>query len=281
MTRGRAPDASHTASGVGETPPKLRVAIYQYAGRDETPADRIARLAAELDRVGTGATDLVLTPELFLSGYNIGTELVRARAEPADGPSAKAIADLARKHRTAIAYGYPQRDGDAFYNAVQCIGADGRPLANHRKLQLPSDYERASFTRGDCLTPFLLNGWKASLLVCYDVEFPEAVRGCALGGADLVIVPTALKDRWGFVAQKMVPTRAFENGVFLMYANYAGGERDWTYLGESCVIGPDGSEVARAGSGEEMLRGTLDPSLIAPARATLPYLKDRDAIPLR
>jgi predicted amidohydrolase len=279
MTRGREP-ADRAAPG-GDLPPKLRVAIYQYAGRDETPADRIARLAAELDRVGAGSTDLVLTPELFLSGYNIGTELVRARAEPADGPSAKAIAELARRHRTAIAYGYPQRDGDAFYNAVQCIGADGQRLANHRKLQLPSDYERASFARGDCLTPFKLNGWKASLLVCYDVEFPEAVRGCALGGADLVIVPTALKDRWGFVAQKMVPTRAFENGVFLMYANYAGGEGDWTYLGESCVIAPDGSEVARAGSGEEMLRGTLDAALIAPARAMLPYLKDRDAIPRR
>jgi predicted amidohydrolase len=279
MTRGREP--AGTAMPGGASPPKLRVAIYQYAGRDETPADRIARLAAELDRVGVGTTDLVLTPELFLSGYNIGTELVRARAEPADGPSAKAIAELARKYRTAIAYGYPQRDGEAFYNAAQCIGADGRSLANHRKLQLPSDYERASFTRGGCLTPFKLNGWNASLLVCYDVEFPEAVRGCALGGADLVIVPTALKDRWGFVAQKMVPTRAFENGVFLMYANYAGGEGDWTYLGESCVIGPDGSEVARAGAAEEMLRGTLDPAWIAPARATLPYLKDRDAIPKR
>lgn len=275
------PGTGGPAAPSGDMPPKLRVAIYQYAGRDETPADRIARLAAQLDRAGVGSTDLVLTPELFLSGYNIGTDLVRARAEPADGPSAKAIGDLARKYRTAIAYGYPQSDGDAFYNAVQCIGADGQRLANHRKLQLPSDYERTSFARGSCLTPFVLNGWKASLLVCYDVEFPEAVRGCALNGADLVIVPTALKDRWGFVAQKLVPTRAFENGVFLMYANYAGGEGDWTYLGESCVIGPDGSEVARAGAGEALLRGTLDPALIAPARATLPYLKDRDAIPTR
>jgi predicted amidohydrolase len=76
-----------------------------------------------------------------------------------------------------------------------------------------------------------------------------------------------------------VPTRAFENGVFLLYANYAGREDDWAYLGASCAIGPDGSEVARAGSGEEMLRADLDFGLIAPARATLPYLTDRVAIP--
>ena len=281
MTRGGVPGEAGSAASSPETRPKLRVAIYQYAGRDETPADRVARLGSRLEALGAGTTDLVLCPELFLSGYNIGSSLVRGRAEPVDGPSAKAIAELARRYRTAIAYGYPERDTGAFYNAAQCIGADGRRLANHRKLQLPSDYERESFARGECLTPFLLNGWKAALLVCYDVEFPESVRGCALGGADLVIVPTALRDRWGFVAQKMVPVRAFENGVFLLYANYAGSERDWTYLGESCVIGPDGSEVARAGSHEEMLHGTLDPALIAPARATLPYLRDRDAIPGR
>lgn len=259
--------------------PTLRVAIYQYAGRDETPADRIDRLAARLAELGTGSTDLVLTPELFLSGYNIGSERLRARAEPADGPTAAAIARLARQYGTCIAYGYPERDGGKHYNAVQCIGPDGVPLANHRKLQLPSDYERSNFARGGRLTTLTIGGWKAALLVCYDVEFPEAVRACALAGAELVIVPTALRDRWGFVAQKMVPTRAFENGVFLMYANYAGSEGDWTYLGESCVIGPDGSEVARAGSGEEMLCATLDHGLIAPARATLPYLVDRDAIP--
>ncbi len=281
MTRGRVPETTTGTMSGRATRPKLRVAIYQYAARDETPADRIARLASKLEELGGGGTDLVLTPELFLSGYNIGRTLVRERAEPADGPSAKAIAALARKHRTAIAYGYPERAGGAFYNSVQCIGADGQPLANHRKLQLPSDYERESFARGNCLTPFELNGWKAALLVCYDVEFPEAVRGCALGGAELVIAPTALRDRWGFVAHKMVPVRAFENGVFLMYANYAGREGDWTYLGESCVIGPDGSEVARAGKGEELRRGTLDPALIEPVRTTLPYLRDRAAIPGR
>jgi predicted amidohydrolase len=121
--------------------------------------------------------------------------------------------------------------------------------ANHRKLQLPSDYERENFMRGGRLTLLDLAGWKAALLVCYDVEFPEAVRACALGGAELVVVPTALRDRWGFVANTMIPTRAFENGVFLLYANYAGSEGDWNYLGASCAIGPDGSEIARAGEG--------------------------------
>jgi predicted amidohydrolase len=280
MTQDRAA-AGSAAGATGGARPPLRVAIFQYQARDEQPSDRIARLSAELERPGIGALDLVLCPELFLSGYNVGSARVQACAEPADGPAARAIAELARRHRTAIAYGYPERAGAARYNAVQCIGADGTSLANHRKLQLPSDFERENFALGGRLTFFELAGWRAALLVCYDVEFPEAVRACALGGAELVIAPTALRSKWHFVARKMIPTRAFENGLFLLYANYAGSEGDWHYLGESCAIAPDGSEVARAGSGEELLRADLDFGLIAPARATLPYLTDRGAIPGR
>jgi predicted amidohydrolase len=258
----------------------FRVAIYQYEARDERPADRIVRLAGVLEQLGAGTTDLVVCPELFLSGYNIGAR-VRDRAETSDGPSARAIAALARRFDTAILYGYPETDGAARHNSVICIGADGRTVANHRKLQLPSDFERETFERGGKLTFFELAGYRLGLLVCYDVEFPEAVRGCALGGAEIVIAPTALRSKWTFVARQMVPTRAFENGLFLVYANYAGAEGDWTYLGESCAIGPDGSEIARAGSAEQVLRASLDPRLIGPARATLPYLTDRDAIPGR
>jgi 5-aminopentanamidase len=258
----------------------LRVAIYQYQARDEQPANRLQRLATVLKTVGPGTVDLVVCPELFLSGYNIGAR-VADLAEPPDGPFGTAVAALAREYGTAIVYGYPEQAGAARHNAVACFDAGGRLIANHHKLQLPNDYERAHFTRGNRLTFCEIAGWKVGILVCYDIEFPEAVRGSALGGAEIVVAPTALRTEWAFVGRQMIPTRAFENGVFVAYANYAGTEGDWSYLGESCIIGPDGSELARAGSGEELLGATLDPRMIGPARAKLPYLSDRDAIPGR
>jgi len=84
--------------------------------------------------------------------------------------------------------------------------------------------ERACFTAGSELTVFTIEGRRVALLICYDVEFPEAVRAVAATGAEVVIVPTALSEDWPFVARKMVPTRAFENGMFLLYANHAGRE---------------------------------------------------------
>ncbi|MDZ4737507.1 MAG: carbon-nitrogen hydrolase family protein [Rhodospirillaceae bacterium] len=256
----------------------LRGAVFQYQARDERPKDRLDRLAAALKNVGRDAIDLVVCPELFLSGYNIGSR-VADLAEPTDGPFGKGIAALALEYNTAILYGYPERDSGRCHNAAACFDADGRLIANHRKLRLPNEYEQTHFACGEGFTYCEIAGWKIGVLVCYDIEFPESVRACALGGAEIVVAPTALKAEWSFVARRMIPTRAFENGVFVVYANYAGQEGEFTYLGESCVIGPDGSELARGGSGEEMLQATLDASLIAAARAKLPYLRDRNAIP--
>ncbi|MEX0809668.1 MAG: carbon-nitrogen hydrolase family protein [Dongiaceae bacterium] len=256
----------------------LRLAVFQYQARDEQPNDRLDRLAAALRNLGREAVDLVVCPELFLSGYNIGSRVAEL-AEPPDGPFGKGVAGLAREYRTAIVYGYPELDNGRRHNAAVCFDSGGRLIANHRKLRLPNGYEQTHFACGDGLTFCEIAGWKIGVLVCYDIEFPEAVRACALGGAEIVVAPTALKAEWSFVARRMIPTRAFENGVFVVYANYAGQEGEFTYLGESCAIGPDGSELARGGSGEEMLRATLDASLIASARAKLSYLADCGAIP--
>jgi len=249
----------------------LRAAIYQYECRDEPPAARLERLDKMLGDY-QGELDLVVCPELFLSGYSVG-DRIRQLAEPQGGPFAQAAAALARKHRTALCYGYPERAGAAIYNVVACVDRDGRTVAHHRKLCLPNAYEKGYFATGDAYTLFELNGWKIAILVCYDVEFPEAVRGCAARGAQLVAAPTALKKEWAFVARSMIPTRAFENGLFVAYANYCGKEGSFEYLGESCFAGPQGRVIA-GGSTEALVTAELDPLEIKSARQTLTYLDD-------
>jgi predicted amidohydrolase len=253
----------------------LRAAIYQYSVRDEAPERRLQRLREILRATPPGSFDLVVCPELFLSGYNVGAS-VAVLAQPSDGGFARAAAAIAKECGTALVYGYPEATADnPIFNAALCIGSDGRPRASHRKLRLPNDFERRWFAPGESYTILDIGGLRVALLVCYDVEFPEAVRACAMAGAEIVVAPTALKAEWAFVARQVVPTRAFENGVFLLYANYCGQENGFTYLGESCIIGPDGGEIARAGRGEELITGVLGRSQIAQARARLPYLSDR------
>ena len=249
----------------------LRAAIFQYQCRDEPPLERLARLDQALDAAGA-QLDLVVCPELLLSGYNVGDK-VQDLAEPRSGAFAQAAATVAKRRHTALLYGYPELANGSVYNAAICIGADGRTLAHHRKLCLPNGFERGKFTAGDDYTLFELGGWKVGILVCYDVEFPEAVRGCAQRGAELVAVPTALRKQWSFVARCLVPARAFENGVFVAYANYCGREGDFDYLGESRFVGPLG-EITSAASQETLITATLDAGDIARARQALPYLQD-------
>jgi predicted amidohydrolase len=251
----------------------MKIAIYQPAHGGLEPAQRLERLAAALADPAARGADLLVCPELFMSGYAVGEALHRF-AEPAGGPFASAIARLAQANNMAILYGYPEQGGNRVYNSAICIGPRGEKLANHRKLALPPGFEADFFTCGDALTFFDLGGMKLGLLVCYDAEFPEAVRAMALNGAEIVVAPTALKDVWGSVATRMMPTRAFENGVYFVYVNHAGSEGAVTYFGGSCITGPDGEDLVRAGPGEQILAAEVDPAAVAAARKRLPYLSD-------
>jgi 5-aminopentanamidase len=253
----------------------LHVAVYQYAARDETPQERLDRLSRLLAKSPDRKLDLVVCPELFASGYEQKARVLEF-AETQGRSFEVAAAALAERHNTTLVYGYPEHTGGKRFNSAMIVDPNG-DRTNHRKLLLPR-VERELFRPGDRYTWFEVAGWRLALLICYDVEFPEAVRACVLDGADLIVVPTALKEEWAVVARHVVPTRAFENGVFLLYANYCGTCNAVTYLGESCVIGPDGSDVARARRSGTLLTGVLVHEQIHDARRRLGYLEDRRSL---
>lgn len=248
----------------------MKVAVYQSCTPGATPSERLERLEEEANKAGA---ELLLCPELFLSGYAIGAEVAR-HAEAADGPFAAGVARIARKTGTAIVYGYPEAGDGRVYNSARCIGATGEALANHRKTVLPPGYEPDVFAPGEGMTLFELGGITFGLIICYETEFPEPARALSMAGAQVLLAPTALQDQWGVVARQLIPTRAFENGVYLLYANHGGAEADMRYLGESCIVGPDGKDLVRAGAGEEVLSAEIDPARVTAAQARLPYHRD-------
>lgn len=248
----------------------MQVSVFQCSAGGLSPQQRLQRLS---ENIADQQLDLVVCPELFMSGYNIGQSLVNL-AQPAGGEFSEAIAEIALSNHTAIVYGYPEKTDTGIFNSALCIDKNGQLIANHRKLLLPPGFEQQYFQSGQKTGLFELNGVQCSMLVCYDVEYPEAVRALAEAGAELIIVPTALGEEWGFVANKLVPTRAFENGAWLIYANHAGIEQGKAYLGHSCIVRPDGSDAARAGSQETLITASLNLDELHLARERLPYLKD-------
>ena len=249
----------------------MRIGVFQAACGGLDFDDRLDRLSSALEGQDL---DLAVTPELFATGYHIGGRH-RALAEPAQGRVFDALAGIARDRRTAIAYGYAEAAGDKVYNAAALVGPDGALLANHRKRrQSPNSFEVSTFDNGDRSTMVELHGVRVAICICYEIELAETARAAALAGADLLLVPTALIDIWDNVAEKLIPTRAFENGLWLAYANHGGEEGGYTYFGGSRIVAPDGREVAVAGQGEELLFAVVDAASVAAARERMPYLRD-------
>ncbi|MHA6800381.1 nitrilase-related carbon-nitrogen hydrolase [Bounagaea algeriensis] len=183
---------------------------------------------------------------------------------------------VAAERGTAIAYGYPERDGEQVYNAVRIVDEGGHEVAHYRKTHLFGQFERTWFAPGTtALVQADLRGVRIGLLICYDVEFPEMVRAHALAGTELLVVPTALARPHEFVAETVVPARAFESQLYLAYVNRCGGENASTYCGRSVLVSPEGAEVVRAGAEPQLLTAEVDPAALTAARANNTHLADR------
>jgi predicted amidohydrolase len=255
----------------------MKLALWQTAGFAADVPANLAALQSVAHAAATAGAALLLCPECWLCGYNIG-DAVATLAESAEGSSAQRIAEIARGNNIAIAYGYAERDliSGHIHNAVQVIDADGAVLSRYRKTHLFGADERAAYHPGSQFEPpFEFGGFKIGLLICYDVEYPEAARSLALMGAEVILVPTALTDEYAAVADFIVPARSVENQVYLAYCNRAGVENGMRFLGASRLTGMDGKALAAAGSGEALIIGEISKATQQAAAKTYPYHADR------
>ncbi|MCM2579510.1 carbon-nitrogen hydrolase family protein [Streptomyces meridianus] len=254
----------------------LRIALHQGpSGVPATSSESLTALESAAARAESAGASLLVASELYLTGYALGGA-VRDLAEPADGDGARRVAEIAAEHRISVAYGYPERDGEALHNSVQLIGPDGGRQANYRKTHLFGDFETAHFTPGDVpVVQAVVDGVTVGLLICYDVEFPETVRAHALAGTEVLLVPTALMRPFEIVPQTVLPVRAWENQMYIAYANRCGREGEFDFAGLSCLAAPDGTVRARAGADDDLLVAEADTALLTASRLRNPYLGDR------
>lgn len=251
---------------------KLTIRGLQSAG---TPGDVPANLA-ELDAAARDAAaagvDLLVTTEMFVTGYDIGSA-VRDLARP---DLIEDVASICRRHGVAIVAGLPVVDGDALYNAAVVIDAEGTVTAQHRKSHLFGALDREFYTAGsDSVTVVDVAGVRLGVLICYDVEFPENVRAAALAGVHVLVVPTALMEPFAFVADVVIPVRAWENQMYVAYVDHVGAEGETTYVGRSSIVGPDAVVLDRRVTGTGPITATVDTEIVDAARRANPYLTDR------
>lgn len=227
---------------------------------DQKACLELSRLEMEegfemIEVAGRRGSQLVVTVE----GFNQSVSHRDARydfmnfVEPLDGPVTMRFRSLAKKHAMYIVGGlYTGRNGKA-YNSAVLFGPDGNIAGIYDKVHHPYNDE-LFFTPGDCYPIFETEYGNIAMLVCWDMQFPEAMREVALGGADLVACPTMGWERiYGYC-------RAYENCVAIAVSMYIPHDRDcWEDCDPSCIVDNMGRIVAAAGrEGSQVVTADLD-----------------------
>jgi predicted amidohydrolase len=270
---------------VSHEPPALTLGVAQLAPVLREPAANAGRIAAA---AADAATDLLLTPELSLTGYDLGDSVHRfARAVRPGAPHG--IEELEHAPGTVIV-GLVEAGGDGPFNAAVALQA-GRIVHRHRKLYLPTYGmfdEGRWFGRGRTLDAWQpAPGWSAGLLVCEDFWHPGLAYVLASRGIDLLLVQAAAPGRGAWqggdsgifasadVWERIVRTTAQLYGIYVALCNRVGVEGGVTFAGGSVIAGPDGEVVCRADDGAETTL-TAELSRAELRRARQPYAHRRD-----
>jgi deaminated glutathione amidase len=270
----------------GEPMENLRVAVIQMNTRHDKEAN-LRRAETLIDEAADSGAKLVTLPEYV--SFLGPKEEHGSVAESIPGPTTDRFAARARAHEVYLLGGSIHErsdDPDRFYNTSVLFGPDGDILAKYRKIHLfdiditdnVSANESATILPGQDVVTADISGHLAGLSICYDLRFPELYRLLALAGAEMLFVPAAFtmftgKDHW----EVLLRARAIENQAYVIAPGQVGKHEpgDAQCYGNSMIIDPWGTVIARSSDREGVISADLDFSYLRKLRKQLPSLANR------
>ncbi len=272
---------------------KVVLAAIQFACSADRAAN-LARAEALIRQAAAQGANIVLTQELLETPYFCKEHDPRYFdwALPIEeNPALRSFRGLARELNLVLPVSLFERAGNAFYNSIAIVDADGALLGTYRKSHIPESpgyHEKFYFSPGD--TGFRV--WptrfgRIGVGICWDQWFPESARIMALMGAEILLYPTAIgsepqdpsidsRAHW----QRAMQGHAACNIMPVIAANRIGTERGerWTvtYYGSSFITDHSGALLAEAGrDGEAVITAQVDLEAIRNYRRAWGVFRDR------
>jgi predicted amidohydrolase len=165
-------------------------------------------------------------------------------------------------------------DGQHAYDSALIVNSQGQVITSYRKIHL-FQHENHWFLPGEQFSVVDFGLGPVGVLICYDLEFPEAVRELALRGAQWIAVCTGNMTPNQHLQETFLQARAAENRIWIAVSNRTGEEGNLTFFGGSAVANPHGNLSAQASDQETLLFADLDLSCANQARLNADYLADR------
>lgn len=271
----------------------ITVAATQMACSWKTD-ENVATAQSLVRKAVDGGAQIVLLQELFETPY-FCIEQDRAHfalARPVDqNPLLETMADLARETSVVLPVSFFEKAGNAYFNSLVIIDADGSQVAHYRKSHIPDGpgyQEKFYFSPGDtgfCVADTAVG--RIGVAICWDQWFPEAARSMALAGAELLFYPTAIgseppqpgydsSQHW----QRVMQGHAAANLVPVIASNRIGMERgkhtEITFYGSSFITDPHGAVLTQASREDQaVITASLDLDSAAEDRAAWGLFRDR------
>ena len=254
----------------------LRIALAQMDVSPGQPEDNLRRVEALAEASAQQDVQLLLLPELWLSGFDLDQAEAHARAFE-DSFRAR-WATVAKRHGLYIAGSVlaPTPDGRPA-NTALVVSPEGETLATYRKVHLFEPMgERTHLASGETFPTFDLPWGRTALAICYDLRFPEQFRPFALAGVLLVLLPAQWPlprlEHWRILLR----ARAIENQFWLAACNRVGRDPGGaTFAGHSAVISPWGEVIVEGAEERALLLADLDLDEAERTRRKFPVLGDR------
>ena len=249
----------------------------------------VASNLALLERAVAAAppSDLIVLPELFLSGYRVGERIHRMALAPGT-PAFRRVLEASRKANVWLIVGtpwtHPDRKGET-QNAALLVGPDGTwKVQPKRYLPTFGPFEESvNLSPGDRSEVFPTPLGRIGMEICYEVFFPEVSRQLAMGGAELLVIISASPVSSRRLFELLLPARAVENGSPVAYCNrtgvedgmvFAGGSGLWDLKGER-----EAAKVVELGGEDRLLSYEVGLEALPLWRPMRPVLRDLAARP--
>jgi N-carbamoylputrescine amidase len=268
----------------------LKLALIQIKLTDQVQTN-IEKATQYVEKAAKNGAQIILLPELFEYHYFCQEQLDHLFGlanELEKHPFLPHFQLLAKKLNVVLPVSFFEKSGQAHYNSLAMINADGSIMGVYRKSHIPDGpcyQEKYYFNPGD--TGFKV--WntafgKIGVGICWDQWFPECARSMVLQGANLLLYPTAIgseppeahsldtKDMW----QRAMIGHAVSNAVYVAAANRVGVEKQMTFYGSSFVSSCTGDKIAEADrESETIIYADLNFSDVEAFRAGMGFFRDR------
>lgn len=219
----------------------MSIGIAQLPAAFGDAAGQLVRLESML---ATHRADLVLLPELALTGYVSprGNFDLTPFAESLEGNTAQALAALARRHGIGLASSLVERDGARFYNSYLLFDREGHRIGHWRKRH--PWYPEAWAAPGDIGTLLVeFEGVKICAGICFDLHFMEREAWDALAAADLLLFPSAWVEEQDSRSDRLAAL-ARRHGIAVANANWGAGAPFVPSQGLSMIFDGLGNRLA-------------------------------------